>query len=90
MSLVARCIQKQDTSAERAGLILGEHLGVTKTPTIFVNGAKIDGAVPIAFVFDMVDNALRAEGKTPPPRQDSAESRTKAQPQSVSPLTHPR
>lgn len=67
------CIHKQDTAPEKASLVIGQHLGVTKTPTLFVNGVKFDGAVPITFVFDLVDNALRAEGKTPPPREDSAQ-----------------
>lgn len=67
------CIQKQDTAPEKASLVIGQNLGVTKTPTLFVNGAKFDGAVPITFVFDMVDNALRAEGMTPPPRDDHAQ-----------------
>ncbi len=66
------CIQKQDATPVKASFALGEHLGVTKTPTIFVNGAKFEGDVPITFVFEMVDNALRAEGKTPPPRQNAA------------------
>jgi len=72
------CMQKQDTTGQKASLLLGERLGVIRTPTIFVNGVKFDGAVPITFVFDMVDNALRAEGKTPPPRQDSIEPQQKA------------
>jgi protein-disulfide isomerase len=63
------CIEKQDTAPEKASLAIGEKLGVTTTPTTFVNGAKFEGAVPIDFVFDMVDNALRAEGQVPPPRQ---------------------
>ena len=48
---------------------MGERFGVTHTPTVFVNGARFDGAVPMDFVFDMVDNALKAEGKAPPPRE---------------------
>lgn len=74
------CIQKQDTTMENASLALGERLGVIRTPTIFVNGAKFDGAVPVGFVFDAIDNALRAEGKMPPPREDKAESQQKGQP----------
>ena len=70
------CIQKQDTAPEKASMALASHLGVTQTPTIFVNGAKSEGAVPIEFVFDMVDNALRAEGQIPPPRQHQNASTT--------------
>jgi hypothetical protein len=39
------------------------------TPTFFINGARIEGAVPIDFIFHMIDAALLAEGKTPPPSQ---------------------
>ena len=62
------CIAKQDTASEQKSVALASSLGVGTTPTVFVNGAKFEGAVPIQFVFDMVDNALRAEGKVPPSR----------------------
>lgn len=65
-SALKACIEKQDISKENASVRSGVELGVSKTPTFFINGAKIDGAVPISFVFEMVDNALKAEGKTPP------------------------
>ena len=52
---------------------MGEKFGVTHTPTVFVNGAKFEGAVPMDFVFDMVDSALKAEGKVPPNRQHASE-----------------
>ena len=70
------CIKKQDTAPEKASLAIGEKLGVIKTPTFFVNGAKFEGDVPIEFVFDMVDNALKAEGQVPPPRQRTSEQWT--------------
>lgn len=62
------CIAKQDTAPELKSVAFASSLGVGTTPTVFVNGAKFEGAVPIQFVFDMVDNALRAEGKVPPSR----------------------
>lgn len=66
------CIEKQDATPEKQSVALASGLGVSSTPTVFVNGAKFEGAVPIEFVFDMVDNALRAEGRVPPPRPDKA------------------
>jgi protein-disulfide isomerase len=60
------CVKKQDTTQQNASIRSGVELGVTKTPTFFINGAKIDGAVPITFVFEMVDKALKAEGRVPP------------------------
>lgn len=61
------CIVRQDTTKINASVRSGTSLGVIRTPTLFINGLKIDGAVPAAFVFEMIDNAIKAEGKTPPP-----------------------
>ncbi len=67
------CIKRQDLAPEKSSVEMGERLGVTHTPTVFVNGAKFEGIVPMDFVFDMVDNALKAEGQVPPPRQRASE-----------------
>ena len=61
------CIVKQDTTAVKASLQLGQSLGIESTPTLYINGDKIDGALPIEFIFSVIDDALRAEGQTPPP-----------------------
>jgi protein-disulfide isomerase len=61
------CIAKQDTAAIEVSRKLGDSLNLGSAPTFYINGAKYDGAVPIAFIFDQIDNALRAEGVTPPP-----------------------
>lgn len=61
------CIAKQDTSAIQASKQLGDALSIDATPTFFINGAKYDGAVSLAFVFAQIDAALRAENITPPP-----------------------
>jgi protein-disulfide isomerase len=61
------CINKQDTAGIEVSKKLGETLGVDSTPTLFINGDKFDGALPVDFFFKMIDQALIAEGKTPPP-----------------------
>jgi len=61
------CIAKQDQTAVRASMKLGEELGVDSTPALFVNGEKIVGAVPMQYVYKTIDNALIAAGQTPPP-----------------------
>jgi protein-disulfide isomerase len=61
------CIAKQDTTEMEKSRQLGTALNVDSTPTLFINGDKIDGAVPIEFIFKVIDDALLAEGKTPPP-----------------------
>jgi protein-disulfide isomerase len=61
------CIAKQDETAVRASMKAAEELGVDSTPALFINGEKLDGAVPLEYVYKMIDNALTASGQTPPP-----------------------
>jgi hypothetical protein len=42
-------------------------LGVEATPALFINGERLEGAVPVEYVYRMIDNALIAAGQTPPP-----------------------
>ncbi len=67
MPKLEACIAKQDTSAIDASKSQAASLNVESTPTLFINGAKIDGAVPIEFLFSVIDDALRAENVSPPP-----------------------
>lgn len=60
------CIAKQDETGVRASIKEAEALGVDSTPSLFINGEKLDGAVPMEFVYQMIDGALRAAGQTPP------------------------
>jgi protein-disulfide isomerase len=61
------CITKQDDAAIKESMKLGESLGVDSTPALFINGEKIEGALPLEYVYRMIDNALIASGQTPPP-----------------------
>jgi protein-disulfide isomerase len=61
------CIAKQDDTAVKASMKDGEALGVEATPSLFINGEKIDGAQPMEYVYRMIDNALVAAGQKPPP-----------------------
>jgi protein-disulfide isomerase len=63
---VDACIKKNDTTAIAASQKLGTSLGIEATPSLFINGDKVDGAVPVEFIFQVIDDALRAEGVTPP------------------------
>jgi protein-disulfide isomerase len=67
MPKLEACLTKQDTSAIEASRKTGESLNIDSTPTLFINGDKIDGAVPLDFLFGEIDDALRAEGVQPPP-----------------------
>jgi hypothetical protein len=47
-------------------------LGVNGTPALFINGQKIDGAVPIGEVRTALDAALRDAGQPVPEHVPSA------------------
>ncbi len=83
---VNACIVKQDDTAIKASMKLGESLGVDSTPALFINGEKVEGALPLEYVYRMIDNALIASGQTPPPPPPAAP--TPAQPQTT-PATKP-
>jgi hypothetical protein len=42
-------------------------LRVGSTPTLFVNGEKVEGVNPIETIYAVIDRALVAAGQTPPP-----------------------
>jgi len=61
------CIAKQDDAAVRASIKEAETLGVDSTPALFINGEKVEGALPIEYIYRVIDGALVAAGQTPPP-----------------------
>ena len=70
------CVKTQDDKAVRASMKEGDELGVNATPALFVNGQKLDGAVPIAEVRAALDQALRDAGVAPPEhKQASADAK---------------
>ena len=60
------CVAKQDDSLVKASMKDGEGLGVDSTPALFINGEKLEGAVPLEYVYQMIDGALTAAGVKPP------------------------
>lgn len=65
-SKLQACIKAQNEDAVRASMKEAESLGVNATPTLFINGQKIDGAVPISEVRAALDAALRDAGQPVP------------------------
>lgn len=61
------CITKQDDSAVRASMHEGDVMNIEGVPALFINGERIPGAVPVEYVWRAIDDALRAQGITPPP-----------------------
>jgi protein-disulfide isomerase len=60
------CIKAQNDEAVKASMKEGETLGVEATPTLFVNGEKLDGARPIAELRAVFDRALEQAGVAVP------------------------
>lgn len=65
------CIKAQDESAVKASMKQAETVGVEATPTLFVNGEKMDGAQPISELRAVLDRALR-DANLPVPEHPNA------------------
>jgi protein-disulfide isomerase len=61
------CLTKQDESQVRTSEKEAEALGIDGTPALFVDGERINGALPEEQVWVVIDRALRAAGIEPPP-----------------------
>jgi protein-disulfide isomerase len=65
------CIKAQDESAVKASMKEAEGVGVEATPTLFINGEKIDGAVPPGELRAALDRALK-DANLPVPNHAAA------------------
>lgn len=61
------CIAKQDETQVRASAHEAETLRIDGTPAVFVDGERVDGAIPEEQLWLVIDRALRASGGQPPP-----------------------
>jgi protein-disulfide isomerase len=61
------CIKKQDDTKVKASVADAVKLGVDSTPALFINGEKVEGAIPLEYIYRIIDGALTAAGQTPPP-----------------------
>lgn len=71
------CIAKQDETQIRASAKEAQELGIDGTPALFVDGERINGAVPAEQVWLVIDRALRADGIEPPPPAPAAQPGSK-------------
>jgi len=60
------CVKAQKDDAIKASLREGEVLGVDATPTMFVNGEEVNGALPIGELRAVLDRALAQAGVPAP------------------------
>ena len=75
------CTSKQDETAVRASIKLGNSLGVNGTPTLFINGERISGVVPEPELRTAIDRALRDAGVQPPANVAEAAKKPAISPQ---------
>ena len=77
------CVKGQKSDAVKASVKEGDALGVTGTPTMFVNGQMMDGARSVAEIRELFDSALQRAGVSSPGRQQR-------RPPQLPHLLHPR
>jgi protein-disulfide isomerase len=66
------CVKAQNEDAVRASMKEADDLGVDATPTLFINGQKIDGVVPMAQLRSALNAALKDAGEPVPVQTASA------------------
>jgi protein-disulfide isomerase len=74
MAKLQSCIKAQNDDAVKASMKEAEGLGVNATPTMYVNGEKIDGAVSIDEIRAVLDRALTQAGVPVPAHPTSSAS----------------
>lgn len=63
---LGQCVKTQKDDAVKASVKEAEGLGVEGTPALFINGARLDGAVPAPELRATIDQALRDAGEKVP------------------------
>jgi protein-disulfide isomerase len=61
------CVAAQDETQVRASAHEADALKIEGTPALFVDGERVDGAIPEEQLWLVIDRALRASGQEPPP-----------------------
>jgi protein-disulfide isomerase len=72
------CVKAQNEDAVKASMHEADGVGVTATPTLFVNGQEMDGALPISEMRAALDRALQQAG-VPVPSHSEASSPGKSE-----------
>ncbi len=67
-----QCVKTQPKDKLDASVKEAEALGVSATPAIFINGQKLEGAVPAAEFKSMLDQALKDAGQPVPSQAGGA------------------
>jgi protein-disulfide isomerase len=67
MNRLQACIKAQSDTVVKASMAEGDNLGVSATPTVFINGERLEGAMDAADVRAALNRQLLAQGVQPPP-----------------------
>ena len=68
------CVKAQNEDAIKASMHEAEGVGVSATPTLFVNGEEMDGALPASEMRAAIDAALQRAGVPVPSHAQAAAS----------------
>ena len=79
------CVKAQNEDAIKASMKEAEGVGVNATPTLFVNGEEMDGALPIGELRAALDSALKQAGVPVPSHPAEASPSSESQHESPSP-----
>ena len=61
------CLAKQDETKVHESLSEADKLKIESAPAVFIDGERVDGAIPEEQLWMVIDRALRASGEVPPP-----------------------
>jgi protein-disulfide isomerase len=78
------CLAKQDESSIQASRKEADGLNIEGTPALFIDGERINGAVPKEQLWASIDRALRAHGVQPPPQPQEQAPKDTASPAGAS------
>lgn len=67
LTLLQACIKAQSDSGVKASIAEGDALGISATPTLFINGEKLEGALDADELRAALNQQLLAAGVKPPP-----------------------
>jgi len=76
MNRLQACIKDQSDKVLKSSMAEGESLGLNATPTLFINGQKLEGAVDADEVRAVLNAQLLAAGVQPPPPAAAAKPQT--------------
>jgi protein-disulfide isomerase len=71
-SQLQQCLEKQDATAVKASIAEGDKLDVSATPTLFINGERMEGAAPEEELRAVIDRALKTAGVEPPAKPEKS------------------